>query len=167
MEQKFIVNDTINVKTLLDELSKEVGCRVKIGNFLRVEGQPDGPKGSGMVQPLFNSFIDFSSFPNPNGLKKGPPGYAGFPDPENPFSRPKKYCFPMEPGLYQSWNLRCSAKPMSAISITNRVPAGGMTPVWNHGRAVSAGMRPSFPKISGAMAPAAPSMANRPLMTSP
>lgn len=37
MEQKFVVNDTINVKTLLDELSKEVGSRVKIGNFLRVE----------------------------------------------------------------------------------------------------------------------------------
>nr|XP_043627336.1 elongation factor Ts, mitochondrial [Erigeron canadensis] len=37
MEQKFIVNDTINVKTLLSELSKEIGSPVKIGNFLRVE----------------------------------------------------------------------------------------------------------------------------------
>ncbi|GKC34357.1 elongation factor Ts, mitochondrial [Tanacetum coccineum] len=37
MEQKFIVNDTINVKTLLSELSKEVGSPVTIGNFLRVE----------------------------------------------------------------------------------------------------------------------------------
>ncbi|PWA59665.1 Translation elongation factor EFTs/EF1B [Artemisia annua] len=37
MEQKFIVNDTINVKTLLSELSKEVGSPVTIGSFLRVE----------------------------------------------------------------------------------------------------------------------------------
>ncbi|XP_076891301.1 elongation factor Ts, mitochondrial-like [Bidens hawaiensis] len=37
MEQKFIVNDTINVKTLLSELSKEVGTPVKVGNFLRME----------------------------------------------------------------------------------------------------------------------------------
>ncbi|XP_010547180.1 PREDICTED: elongation factor Ts, mitochondrial-like [Tarenaya hassleriana] len=37
MEQKFIVNDTLNVKTLLDNLSKEVGSPVKVGNFLRVE----------------------------------------------------------------------------------------------------------------------------------
>ncbi|XP_022935133.1 elongation factor Ts, mitochondrial-like [Cucurbita moschata] len=36
MEQKFIVNDSVNVKTLLDNLSKEVGSPVKIGNFLRV-----------------------------------------------------------------------------------------------------------------------------------
>lgn len=37
MEQKFIVQDTINVKTLLGNLSKEVGCTVKIGNFSRME----------------------------------------------------------------------------------------------------------------------------------
>ncbi|KAD6454098.1 hypothetical protein R6Q59_015898 [Mikania micrantha] len=37
LEQKFIVNDTINVKTLLSEISKEVGSPVKIGNFLRME----------------------------------------------------------------------------------------------------------------------------------
>ncbi|KAK9074124.1 hypothetical protein SSX86_006721 [Deinandra increscens subsp. villosa] len=37
LEQKFIVNDTISVKTLLSELSKEVGSPVKIGNFLRME----------------------------------------------------------------------------------------------------------------------------------
>ncbi|XP_031738561.1 elongation factor Ts, mitochondrial isoform X2 [Cucumis sativus] len=36
MEQKFIINDSINVKTMLDNLSKEVGSPVKIGNFLRV-----------------------------------------------------------------------------------------------------------------------------------
>ncbi|XAR68228.1 hypothetical protein NMG60_11003290 [Bertholletia excelsa] len=37
MEQKFVVNDTINVKTLLNNLSKEVGSPVKIGGFCRVE----------------------------------------------------------------------------------------------------------------------------------
>lgn len=37
MEQKFIVNDTMNVKTLLSNLSKDVGSPVKIGSFLRME----------------------------------------------------------------------------------------------------------------------------------
>ncbi|KAF2289004.1 hypothetical protein GH714_023779 [Hevea brasiliensis] len=37
MEQKFIINDTVNVKTLLNNLSKEVGSPVKIGNFFRME----------------------------------------------------------------------------------------------------------------------------------
>uniref|UniRef100_A0A5B7BX97 Elongation factor Ts, mitochondrial n=1 Tax=Davidia involucrata TaxID=16924 RepID=A0A5B7BX97_DAVIN len=37
MEQKFVVNDTLNVKTLLDNLSKEVGSPVKIGKFCRME----------------------------------------------------------------------------------------------------------------------------------
>ncbi|CAK9151816.1 unnamed protein product [Ilex paraguariensis] len=37
MEQKFVVNDTVNVKTLLKNLSEEVGTPVKIGSFLRVE----------------------------------------------------------------------------------------------------------------------------------
>ncbi|KAL6975529.1 hypothetical protein U1Q18_024325 [Sarracenia purpurea var. burkii] len=37
MEQKFVVNDTINVKTLLNNLSKEVGSPVKIGSFCRME----------------------------------------------------------------------------------------------------------------------------------
>lgn len=37
MEQKFIVDDSVNIKTVLDKLSKEVGSTVKIGNFLRVE----------------------------------------------------------------------------------------------------------------------------------
>ncbi|MED6172366.1 hypothetical protein PIB30_049386 [Stylosanthes scabra] len=37
MEQKFIVNDTMNVKTLLDNLSKEVGSPVRVVNFLRME----------------------------------------------------------------------------------------------------------------------------------
>ncbi|KAI3446699.1 hypothetical protein Pfo_003364 [Paulownia fortunei] len=37
MEQKFVVDDTVNIKTLLNNLSKEVGSTVKIGNFLRVE----------------------------------------------------------------------------------------------------------------------------------
>jgi translation elongation factor Ts len=37
MEQKFIVNDAINIKTLVDNLSKEVGSPVKVTDFLRVE----------------------------------------------------------------------------------------------------------------------------------
>ncbi|XP_042514859.1 elongation factor Ts, mitochondrial isoform X2 [Macadamia integrifolia] len=37
MEQKFVVNDTINVKSLLSDLSKKVGSPVKIGNFFRME----------------------------------------------------------------------------------------------------------------------------------
>ncbi|PON50266.1 Translation elongation factor [Trema orientale] len=37
MEQKFVMNDSITVKTLLDNLSKEVGSPVKIGNFFRME----------------------------------------------------------------------------------------------------------------------------------
>jgi translation elongation factor Ts len=37
MEQKFVVNDSLNVKTVVDNLSKELGSPVKIGNFLRVE----------------------------------------------------------------------------------------------------------------------------------
>lgn len=37
MEQKFILNDALNVKTVLDNLSKEVGSSVRIGSFLRME----------------------------------------------------------------------------------------------------------------------------------
>ncbi|KAH7554344.1 hypothetical protein ACOSP7_028446 [Xanthoceras sorbifolium] len=37
MEQNFILNDTLNVKTLLENLSKEVGSAVKIGSFFRME----------------------------------------------------------------------------------------------------------------------------------
>ncbi|MED6195441.1 hypothetical protein PIB30_037869 [Stylosanthes scabra] len=37
MEQKFIVSDTMNVKTVLDNLSKEVGSPVRVVNFLRME----------------------------------------------------------------------------------------------------------------------------------
>lgn len=37
MEQKFVMNDTVNVKTLLSNLSKEVGSPVKIGSFFRME----------------------------------------------------------------------------------------------------------------------------------
>lgn len=37
MEQKFVVNDSLHVKTILSDLSKQVGSPVKIGNFLRVE----------------------------------------------------------------------------------------------------------------------------------
>ncbi|KAI3828140.1 hypothetical protein L1987_02237 [Smallanthus sonchifolius] len=90
LEQKFIVNDTVNVQTLLSELSKEVGSPVKIGNFLRME------VGEGLQRACTRSFSSSSM-------------------------------------------------------------------IW----LVSAGMSPSFPRISGAIAPAAPSMANRPLITSP
>ncbi|KZV33978.1 elongation factor Ts, mitochondrial-like [Dorcoceras hygrometricum] len=37
LQQKFIVDDTVNIKTLLNNLSEEVGSKVKIGNFLRLE----------------------------------------------------------------------------------------------------------------------------------
>ncbi|VVA99665.1 unnamed protein product [Arabis nemorensis] len=37
MEQKFIVDDAISIKTLVDNLSKEVGSPVKVTSFLRVE----------------------------------------------------------------------------------------------------------------------------------
>ncbi|XP_008794695.2 elongation factor Ts, mitochondrial-like isoform X2 [Phoenix dactylifera] len=37
LEQKFVMNDSVNVKSLLNDLSKEVGSSVKIGNFLRME----------------------------------------------------------------------------------------------------------------------------------
>eukprot|EP00268_Persea_americana_P035407 TRINITY_DN34963_c0_g1_i1.p1 TRINITY_DN34963_c0_g1~~TRINITY_DN34963_c0_g1_i1.p1 ORF type:complete len:386 (+),score=94.23 TRINITY_DN34963_c0_g1_i1:322-1479(+) len=37
LEQKFVVNDSINVKSLLNDLSKEVGSPVTIGKFFRME----------------------------------------------------------------------------------------------------------------------------------
>ncbi|GJN34760.1 hypothetical protein PR202_gb23455 [Eleusine coracana subsp. coracana] len=37
MEQKFVVNDSTNIKTVLNDLSKKVGCKVTIGNFIRME----------------------------------------------------------------------------------------------------------------------------------
>ncbi|CAA3027016.1 elongation factor Ts, mitochondrial [Olea europaea subsp. europaea] len=37
MEQKFVMDDTLNIKTLLKNVSKEVGSAVKIGNYLRME----------------------------------------------------------------------------------------------------------------------------------
>lgn len=37
MEQKYFLNDSLSIKTMLDNLSKEVGSSVKIGNFLRME----------------------------------------------------------------------------------------------------------------------------------
>lgn len=37
LEQKYVVNDTINVKSLLNDLSKEVGTPVTIGKFFRME----------------------------------------------------------------------------------------------------------------------------------
>ncbi|XP_006350001.1 elongation factor Ts, mitochondrial [Solanum tuberosum] len=57
MEQKFIVNDTMNVKTLLSNLSKDVGSPVKIGSFLRVEvGEGlQGLETSNESEPLANA----------------------------------------------------------------------------------------------------------------
>ncbi|CAA6660657.1 unnamed protein product [Spirodela intermedia] len=37
MEQKFVVNDSLTIKSVLSNLSKEVGSEVKIGTFLRME----------------------------------------------------------------------------------------------------------------------------------
>ncbi|KAK8965516.1 hypothetical protein KSP40_PGU017212 [Platanthera guangdongensis] len=37
LEQKFVMNDAIDIKNLLNDLSKEVGSSVKIGNFTRIE----------------------------------------------------------------------------------------------------------------------------------
>nr|KYP42238.1 Elongation factor Ts [Cajanus cajan] len=37
MDQKFIMNDTLNVKAVLDNLSKEVGSSVRVVDFLRME----------------------------------------------------------------------------------------------------------------------------------
>ncbi|XWS36656.1 hypothetical protein CRYUN_Cryun20dG0104000 [Craigia yunnanensis] len=37
MEQKYFLNDSLSIKTILDNLSKEVGSPVKIGNFFRME----------------------------------------------------------------------------------------------------------------------------------
>lgn len=37
LEQKFVMNDSINIKSLLSDLSKEVGSSVKIGSFKRIE----------------------------------------------------------------------------------------------------------------------------------
>ncbi|KAH7660295.1 Translation elongation factor EFTs/EF1B protein [Dioscorea alata] len=37
LEQKFVMNDSVNIKSVLKDLSKEVGTEVVIGNFLRME----------------------------------------------------------------------------------------------------------------------------------
>nr|CAD1831410.1 unnamed protein product [Ananas comosus var. bracteatus] len=37
LEQKFVMNDSVNVKSVLSDISKEVGSTVKIGNFIRME----------------------------------------------------------------------------------------------------------------------------------
>ncbi|RZC10240.1 Elongation factor Ts, mitochondrial [Glycine soja] len=37
MDQKFIMNDTMNVKAVLDNLSKEVGSSVRVVDFLGME----------------------------------------------------------------------------------------------------------------------------------
>ncbi|KAI3444075.1 hypothetical protein Pfo_000740 [Paulownia fortunei] len=54
LEQKFVVDDTVNIKTVLNNLSKEAGSTVKIGNFLRVEvgGGHKRPEASSRTEPL-------------------------------------------------------------------------------------------------------------------
>lgn len=37
LEQKFVMNDKVNVKSVLEDLSKEVGQQIRVGSFLRVE----------------------------------------------------------------------------------------------------------------------------------
>jgi len=37
MEQKYVLNDSTNIKTVLNNLSKEVGSKVTIGNFFRMQ----------------------------------------------------------------------------------------------------------------------------------
>lgn len=37
MEQKFVMNDTLNIKTILNNLTKEMGSPLKIGSFFRME----------------------------------------------------------------------------------------------------------------------------------
>lgn len=37
LEQKFVMNDSLNIKSLLDNLSKEVESPIKVQNFLRME----------------------------------------------------------------------------------------------------------------------------------
>uniref|UniRef100_A0A0D6R8N7 Elongation factor Ts, mitochondrial n=1 Tax=Araucaria cunninghamii TaxID=56994 RepID=A0A0D6R8N7_ARACU len=37
LEQKFVMNDKVNVKLVLEDLSKEVGQKIRVGRFLRVE----------------------------------------------------------------------------------------------------------------------------------
>ncbi|KAK3129343.1 hypothetical protein QOZ80_6BG0478070 [Eleusine coracana subsp. coracana] len=54
MEQKFVVNDSTNIKTVLNDLSKKVGCKVTIGNFIRMEvgegiGRSEAADGSEAV----------------------------------------------------------------------------------------------------------------------
>jgi translation elongation factor EF-Ts len=37
LEQKYVVNDSTNIKSVLNDLSKEVGSKVTVGNFARME----------------------------------------------------------------------------------------------------------------------------------
>uniref|UniRef100_A0A0E0ELD4 Elongation factor Ts, mitochondrial n=1 Tax=Oryza meridionalis TaxID=40149 RepID=A0A0E0ELD4_9ORYZ len=37
LEQKYVVNDSTNIKSVLNDLSKEVGSKVTLGNFARME----------------------------------------------------------------------------------------------------------------------------------
>ncbi|XP_028768729.1 elongation factor Ts, mitochondrial [Neltuma alba] len=53
LEQKFIINDAMNVKAVLDNLSKEVGSSVKIGSFFRMEvGEGVGREEADASEPV-------------------------------------------------------------------------------------------------------------------
>ncbi|XP_061337395.1 elongation factor Ts, mitochondrial [Gastrolobium bilobum] len=53
MEQKFIMNDTMNVKAVLDNLSKEIGSSVKVLSFLRMEvGEGIGRQEADASEPV-------------------------------------------------------------------------------------------------------------------
>ncbi|KAF7811303.1 elongation factor Ts, mitochondrial [Senna tora] len=53
LEQKFIVNDTMNVKAVLDNLSKDVGSPVKVGSFFRMEvGEGIGRQEADASEPV-------------------------------------------------------------------------------------------------------------------
>jgi hypothetical protein len=62
MEQKYVLNDNTNVKTVLNDLSKEVGSKVTIGNFIRMEiGQKLmslGPQQSGRYMTIRNVYLE-------------------------------------------------------------------------------------------------------------
>ncbi|KAE8735501.1 Elongation factor Ts [Hibiscus syriacus] len=52
MEQKYFLNDSLSIKVMLDNLSKEVGSPVKIGNFFRMEVGEGIQRGLCLYQPL-------------------------------------------------------------------------------------------------------------------
>ncbi|CAL6441213.1 unnamed protein product [Bathycoccus prasinos] len=120
----------------------------------------------------FTFIASMSFLPIPIGLNE-PPGYAGLPVPPIPFSKPAKDCFVLKPGLAYSVNLLISTKfIMHTMTQNNAVggaqksyePCAGMIPFLNQTTAVESGMKPFI--VSGAVAPATPSIAHLPWITS-